>query len=224
MIQSEIQISEGRGRRVYAVDDDTHVLEVLQTILQDAGYDTRCYQNSVQFVDAVPTLAPGVVITDYRMGQVDGPEVQRRLLERQNDFRMILITAYPRTSSTVSALKLGAVMVLDKPFDRRELLQAVQDGFQQLQLAEQEESALPPLLPGGESYLSRLSGRERQVVDLVYQGNTNKGMSIQLGISIKTVEKHRAKSMRKLKVTSIASLVRLMDRERDQPPGPLGAE
>jgi FixJ family two-component response regulator len=85
-----------------------------------------------------------------------------------------------------------------------------------LQIAEREELTLPPLLPAGETYFSRLSLREKQVMQLVYEGDTNKGISIRLEISIKTVEKHRAKAMKKMKVTSIASLVRLMDRERDQ--------
>jgi FixJ family two-component response regulator len=209
-------ISEGSGCRLYVVDDDANVLEVLRIIFTDAGYDVHSYVSAVQFVDEVPTLSPGVVVTDYRMGQVDGPEVQRRLLERQSDFRMILITAYPRTSLAVSAMKLGAVTVLDKPFDRAELLAAVREGFQQLQLAEREELTLPPLLPAGETYLNRLSLREKQVMQLVYEGDTNKGISIRLEISIKTVEKHRAKAMKKMKVTSIASLIRLMDRERNQ--------
>jgi FixJ family two-component response regulator len=209
-------VSEGTGRRLYVVDDDANVLEVLRIMFTDAGYDVQSYVSAVQFVDEVPDLPPGVVVTDYRMGQVDGPEVQRRLLERQNDFRMILITAYPRTSLAVSAMKLGALTVLDKPFDRVELLAAVREGFQQLQIAEREELTLPPLLPAGETYFSRLSLREKQVMQLVYEGDTNKGISIRLEISIKTVEKHRAKAMKKMKVTSIASLVRLMDRERDQ--------
>ncbi|MEI7698831.1 MAG: response regulator [Planctomycetia bacterium] len=215
-LMAEPIVSEGTGRRLYVVDDDANVLEVLRIMFTDAGYDVQSYVSAVQFVDEVPTLSPGVVVTDYRMGQVDGPEVQRRLLERQSDFRMILITAYPRTSLAVSAMKLGAVTVLDKPFDRVELLAAVREGFQQLQIAEREELTLPPLLPAGETYFSRLSLREKQVMQLVYEGDTNKGISIRLEISIKTVEKHRAKAMKKMKVTSIASLVRLMDRERDQ--------
>jgi len=213
---AEPVLSEGCGQRLYVVDDDANVLEVLRIMFTDVGYDVQTYVSSVQFVDEIPALKPGVVVTDYRMGQVDGPEVQRRLMERQSDFRMILITAYPRTSLAVNAMKLGAVTVLDKPFDRVELLSAVRDGFQQLQIVEREELTLPPLLPAGESYFSRLSFREKQVMQAVYEGDTNKRISIRLEISIKTVEKHRAKAMKKMQVTSIASLVRLMDRERDQ--------
>lgn len=201
------------GRRVYAIDDDAAVLEVVQMMLRAAGYDVRAYQSSAQFVAEAGQLPPGVVVTDQVMNQVEGIEIQRRLSARPNDFRVILVTAFPRTSLAVAAMKSGAVTVLDKPFDRRELLEAVEEGFRQLQNAESSEQALPPLLADGESYLSRLSEREREVIQLVYEGATNKGIAIQLGISIKTVEKHRGKAMKKMQVSSLASLVRLMDRE-----------
>lgn len=212
-IESPDGTSSVSGRRVYAIDDDAAVLEVVQMMLRQAGYDVRAYQSSAQFVAEAAQLPPGVVVTDQVMNQVEGIEIQRRLSARPSDFRVILVTAFPRTSLAVAAMKSGAVTVLDKPFDRRELLEAVEEGFRQLQNAESSEQALPPLLADGESYLSRLSEREREVIQLVYEGATNKGIAIQLGISIKTVEKHRGKAMKKMQVSSLASLVRLMDRE-----------
>ena len=212
-IESPEGASSVAGRLVYAIDDDAAVLEVVQMMLRQAGYDVRPYQSSAQFVAEAAQLPPGVVVTDQVMNQVEGIEIQRRLSARPSDFRVILVTAFPRTSLAVAAMKSGAVTVLDKPFDRRELLEAVEEGFRQLQNAESSEQALPPLLADGESYLSRLSEREREVIQLVYEGATNKGIAIQLGISIKTVEKHRGKAMKKMQVSSLASLVRLMDRE-----------
>jgi FixJ family two-component response regulator len=110
-------------------------------------------------------------------------------------------------------MKSGAVTVLDKPFDRRELIDAVEEGFRQLKDAETVDHALPPVLPENETYLKRLSEREREVIQMVYDGSTNKAIGIELGISTKTVEKHRGKAMKKMQVLSLASLVRLMDRE-----------
>jgi FixJ family two-component response regulator len=147
------------------------------------------------------------------MHGVEGTEVQIQLLSRPSHFRVILVTAFPRTSLAVAAMKNGAVTVLDKPFDRQELVTAVEEGFRQLNDAETYDHSLPPLLPNNENYLQRLSEREREVVQLVYEGATNKAIGIQLGISIKTVEKHRGKAMKKMSVLSLASLVRLMDRE-----------
>lgn len=203
----------GQAKRVYVIDDDKAVLDIIHLTLEKAGYDVRPYQYSLQFVEESSELAPGVVITDQVMNQMEGIEVQRHLATRPNHFRVILVTAFPRTSLAVAAMKFGAVTVLDKPFDRRELIEAVEEGFRQLQNAGNQDQALPPVLADNASYLSRLSEREREVIQLVYEGATNKSIGIQLGISIKTVEKHRGKAMKKMEVLSLASLVRLMDRE-----------
>ncbi|MFN8708883.1 MAG: LuxR C-terminal-related transcriptional regulator, partial [Planctomyces sp.] len=94
-----------------------------------------------------------------------------------------------------------------------QLLEAIDEGDRQLEAAELPETALPPLLSAGETYLSRLSERELQVIQMVYDGATNKSIGISLGISIKTVEKHRGRGMKKMGVGCLASLIRLMDRE-----------
>lgn len=201
------------SHRVYVIDDDPLVLEVIQSMLQHVGYDVFSYQSSAQFVEDAPLLAPGVVVTDQVMNQFKGTEIQHQLAARPNHFRVILVTAFPRTSLAVTAMKSGAITVLDKPFQRRELIDAVAEGFRQLHSAEIDDESLPPLLPDNASYLDRLSAREREVIQLVYNGATNKAIGIQLRISIKTVEKHRGKAMRKLQVTSLARLIRLMDRE-----------
>jgi two-component system response regulator FixJ len=124
-----------------------------------------------------------------------------------------MITGYPRTSIAVAAMKAGAVTVLDKPFDRGQLLEAIEEGFRQLTNLDPMDSSLPPVLTGGQTYLSRLSERERQVVKMVYEGATNKSIGISLGISVKTVEKHRGRGMKKMGVGCLASLIRLMDRD-----------
>jgi two-component system response regulator FixJ len=200
-------------KRVYVIDDDKAVLDIIQLMLQQAGYDVRAYQFSAQFVEDSAELPPGVVVTDQVMNEVEGIEVQRHLSARPGHFRVILLTAFPRTSLAVAAMKGGAVTVLDKPFERRELIEAVEEGFRQLHNAESFDQALPPILPNNGAYLNRLSEREREVIQLVYEGATNKAIGIQLGISIKTVEKHRGKAMKKMQALSLASLVRLMDRE-----------
>ena len=108
--------------------------------------------------------------------------------------------------------------MLDKPFDRRELLEAVAEGFRQLEISREQSAALPPVLPDGRSYLSLLSRQEMSVIQLVYEGATNKAISIQMGLSVKTVEKHRSRAMRKLQVNSVAGLVRLVQREQASHP------
>ncbi len=189
-LQSEKQVkSEHQIRRVYAVDDDPAVLQVLELILRQAGCDVKTYASSVEFLKQSDSLSPGVIVTDQVMAQVDGTELQRQVSNRPNQFRVILVTAFPRTSLAVTAMKAGAITVLDKPFDRTQLIEAVEEGFRQLSNAESNVDSLPAVLPGGETYLARLSEREREVIQLVYDGATNKAIGIQLGISIKTAEK-----------------------------------
>lgn len=201
------------AERVYLVDDDPAVLRVIDTMLQISGYDVRAYSSPSEFLTDSEQLPPGVVVTDQVMHLVEGIEVQRRLSARPNHFKVILVTAFPTTSLAVEAMKNGAVTVLDKPFDRVELLAAVKEAFRQLKHADSFNEVLPPVLPPGESYLDRLSLRERDVILLVYKGGTNKSAGIQLGISFKTVEKHRSSAMKKMHVSCIASLVRLLDRD-----------
>jgi FixJ family two-component response regulator len=203
---------------VYVIDDDLAVLEFLRLSLDLAGYQPRCYQSASLFLQEVVDLVPGVVISDQVMAEMPGLELQRKLVESLPAFRFILISGYPRTSLAVASMRLGAISVLDKPFDRRELLEAVAEGFRQLEISREQSAALPPVLPDGRSYLSLLSRQELSVIQLVYEGATNKAISIQMGLSVKTVEKHRSRAMRKLQVNSVAGLVRLVQREQASHP------
>lgn len=204
-------------RAVYVIDDDPALLEMLRLTLAEQGYVAGCYLSSQEFVDRIPELEQGVVITDQFMIPISGLEVQSRLLSRRTDFRVIMITGYPRIDIAVKAMKLGAVTVLDKPFQREDLLDAVEEAFRILDSLQDDDRELPPELPNGQRYTDRLSSRETQVINLVYEGATNKCIGIRLGISIKTVERHRANAMRKLEVNSLARLIRLLERERPKP-------
>jgi FixJ family two-component response regulator len=141
-------------------------------------------------------------------------DVQQALKAWSHRFQLILLSGYPETRVAVQAMKQGAVTVLDKPYNKDQLLESLNEAFSALARAVLDDSGLPAVLPNGEIYADRLSAREKQVVDLVYEGETNKSIGIKLGISIKTVEKHRGKAMRKMEVNSLAELVRLIDREQ----------
>lgn len=203
-------------RRVYVVDDEIQVLEIIEIQLEAAGFDVVTFSSPEPFLSQLPTLAAGVVLADQRMPFADGLEVQRRLRERPNDFKLILLSGFPETRIAVEAMRQGAVTVLDKPYNKEELINSLNTAFSELERSITEDAGLPELLPGGKLYLDSLSKREREVIDLVYRGETNKSVAITLGISIKTVEKHRGKAMRKMHVSSLAELIRLMDRELPQ--------
>ena len=215
--QSADRVSDERSgylvEQVYLLDDDPDVLKVVKSMLQISGYAVFTYNCPSEFLAATEQMAAGVVITDQLMQGMLGIEVQRRLSARPNHFKVILVTAYSTTSLAVEAMKNGAVTVLDKPFNQQELLAAVTEAFRQLRHAGAFDEDLPPVLPAGKLYLDRLSVREREVILQIYKGATNKSAGIHLGISGKTVEKHRSSGMWKLEVTSLASLIRLLDRE-----------
>jgi FixJ family two-component response regulator len=206
--------------RVYVVDDEIQVLDVIRKQLELEGYTVDTYFDPTLFVEQIDKLEPGVVISDQRMPRLEGLDVQQHLQTRKTSFPLILISGFPETRVSVEAMRYGAITVLDKPYRIAELLSAVEEGFAVLERALQSESEkqevpdLPQPLPGYELYQDRLSPREREVINLVYAGATNKSIGIALNISIKTVEKHRGKAMRKLEVSSLAELIRLIDRER----------
>ena len=200
-------------KQVYLLDDDPEVLKVIELMLLISGYAVTTYRCPSEFLAASDDLSAGVVITDQVMHGVEGIEVQRQLSARPNHFKVILVTAFSTTSLAVEAMKNGAVTVLDKPFNQLELLAAVTEAFRQLRHVDGFDEDLPPVLPAGKLYLDQLSVRERDVLLQIYKGGTNKSAGIHLGISVKTVEKHRSSGMRKLKVSSLASLIRLLDRE-----------
>lgn len=202
--------------RVYVIDDEIQVLEIVEIQLKAAGFDVLTFPSPELFLQQFPGLAPGVVLTDQRMPSIDGLEVQRQLRQRPNDFKLILLSGFPETRVVVEAMRQGAVTVLDKPYDKEEMLMSLRTAFSALKRSMVEDTHLPDVLPGGRLYLETLSQRERGVVDLIYRGKTNKSIAILLGISVKTVEKHRGKAMRKMRASCVADLIRLMDRELPQ--------
>ncbi|MEZ6062320.1 MAG: response regulator [Planctomycetaceae bacterium] len=206
-------------RKVYAIDDDTQLLDLVTMQLEPEGFDVRCYARPTDFLADLPHLEPGVVVTDQCMPAVTGLAIQKALQGRTPQLPMILISGIPSTRVSVQAMRQGAITVLDKPYDKAELIDSIHEALNVLQHAMEKSDSLPPVLPNGGRYLDRLSRREREVIDLVYDGATNKSAGIQLAISIKTVEKHRSKAMKKLEVNSLAELIRLIERERGEGSG-----
>lgn len=206
--------AELQNRRVYVLDDEPQVREVIEMQLRAAGYDVVTFSSSLDFLVQVERLPGGVLVSDQRMPDVDGLTLQKRLHDLGQPFQVILLSGFPETRVAVQAMKQGAVTVLDKPYNKQQLLNSIEDAFKILNRVGSEENGLPPILPMGERYVDRLTQREREVIDQVYEGQTNKAIAIAMGISIKTVEKHRGKAMKKMLVTSLAELIRLLDRER----------
>lgn len=150
------------------------------------------------------------------MLQMSGLELYEKIRERRCVFATILILTEPRIDVAVNAVRMGTVDVLCLPLERECFQQALKQARNRLDEMQRELLLLPPILPEGRSYLSLLTRRETQVVELVCDGATNREISAELGICKKTVERHRSNAMKKMRVNSVARLTRLVDRERQQ--------
>jgi two-component system response regulator FixJ len=198
---------------VHVVDDDAAIRDSIGFLLEAVGFVVRTYASAAAFLAAAPTLS-GCVLTDVRMPAMDGLELQRRLNELGLRLPVIVITGAGDIPIAVRAMKAGAVDFLEKPVDDARLLEAVQRALQRSRLlAEAHTSAAEAL-----ARLALLTPREREVLDLLVAGLSNKAVGKQLGASPRTVEVHRARILEKLHAQSLPELVRLvMASEQDRP-------
>jgi FixJ family two-component response regulator len=189
---------------VYIVDDEAPNLGSICWALESAGYKVETYSSPLKFLEQASSSLRGCLLLDIQMPEMDGLEVQRQLAAREIDLPIIVISAYANVSDAVTAMKAGAVDLIEKPIEEEQLMERVEAA-----LREDEKNA--DHRARGDQILRRvrtLTGREKEVMDLVVSGSSNKDIAEALGISNKTVEAHRAKVMRKMQADSLAGLVR----------------
>ena len=190
---------------VHVVDDDEAVRDSLALLLESSGMSARTYDSAAAFLKALPNLASGCVLTDVRMPDLDGLELQRRLMELGVQMPVIVMTGHGDVPIAVEALKAGAADFLEKPFDDAQLLAAVSSALAAGQRAQDEQAALA----GIARRLTSLTPREREVLDRLVAGQPNKTIAYDLGSSPRTVEVHRARVMEKMGVRNLPELVRM---------------
>ena len=188
---------------VHIVDDDETLRRALQRLLQASGYIAPTYATAAAFLEAAPRLT-GCVLLDLRMPDMDGLEVQAQLTRRGIRLAVIVVTGHGDISTAVQVMKAGALDFLEKPIDEDRLLVAVRAAFHEgAQKIRDNEAVLAA------QRLAGLSPRERQVLDSVVAGRSNKLIAYDLGISIRTVEVHRARLLVRLGTHSMATAIRL---------------
>lgn len=207
---------EIKSRNVFVIDDDKILRDAVGHHLKLVGYEVKGFADGRSFLKEFSKLAPGIILVDVRMPEIDGLELQRRLVAQGVSWPIIVMSAYPGTDGTVVAMRQGAFTVLDKPIVMSELRDLMEDAFVELDRRCDQHADLPPELGGEVRYLDRLTEREREIIDSVYAGSTNKSIADDLDLSVKTVEKHRGRAMKKMQVGTFAQLIRLMDRELGQ--------
>jgi two-component system, LuxR family, response regulator FixJ len=210
-----------RTRTVHVIDDDEAVRRALAMLLRSAGFPTETHFSGLAFLGVLPTLGEGgigCVLTDVRMPGLDGLQLLHRL--RECDFRrpVIVMTAHGDIPTAVQAMKAGASDFIEKPFDDEVILAAVDAALKVAGQASGHTGPVNPAVAEAAARIAALSPREREVLELLMVGKSNKIIAHELDLSPRTVEVHRARLMARLGVDSLAEAVRLAVRAEVAPP------
>lgn len=189
---------------VFLVDDDEAVRDSMRWLVESIGLRIETYASGRLFLEAFDPERPGCLITDMRMPDMGGLELQDQLRRRGSTMPVIIVTAFGDVQTAVRAMKRGAVDFLQKPYNNEQILELIQRSIARDQEERRRRSSRQLVEEG----LQRLTPREREVLQLVVSGRSNKEIARELGIVPKTVEAHRAQVMAKMAVRSLADLVR----------------
>ena len=190
---------------VHVIDDDDAVRDSLAFLLETADLSVRTYASAVEFLDAVPTMTHGCIVTDVRMPEMSGVDLARRLKELGVPDPVIVITGHADVPLAVEAMKAGVADFIEKPFDDEVILSAIRTALERggkdiEGAAERARIA---------ERIAALSGREHEVLEGLVAGHANKVIAYDLGISARTVEVYRANVMTKMGASSLSELVRM---------------
>lgn len=184
---------------LYLVDDDEAILDSLGFMLGQFGYQVQTFNSGRDFLEHCALSQAGCVILDSRMPEITGQEVQQKLLETHSPLGVIFLTGHGDLPMALSAFRKGACDFFQKPVSGKALVQAIEKAQRESQAAFEQQSL--------QHKFDQLTVREQQVLAHVIQGMTNKQISEAMFLSLRTIEVHRAKIMKKLEVNNMAELV-----------------
>lgn len=193
-----------RGK-VYVIDDDEAMRDSLEFLLTSAEFEVALFDSAQAFLEAIGGLAFGCVVSDVRMPGIDGIELLRRLKAQQCRFPVVIMTGHGDVPLAVEAMKLGAVDFLEKPFDDDMLIAMIDTGLKRAEPEARQEAITREIT----DRIATLSPRERQVMDGLVAGLSNKAIAREYDISPRTIEVYRANVMTKMQAGSLSELVRL---------------
>ena len=190
---------------VYVIDDDQAMRDSLSFLLEAAGFDVTLFESALKFLDALPELAFGCVVSDVRMPDLDGIELLKKMKTRPGAFPIIIMTGHGDIPLAVEAMKVGAIDFLEKPFEDDRLITMIEMAIRQAEPAAKSEALTQDIV----ARIATLSPRERQVMDGLIAGLSNKLIARDYDISPRTIEVYRANVMTKMQANSLSELVRL---------------
>lgn len=188
---------------VFVVDDDEAMRDSIACLLESVNLTSRMFSDASAFLEFCDPHRQGCILLDIRMPGMSGMELLENLKANGVALPIIIITGHGDVPLAVRALKLGAFDFVQKPFNADDLLDRVHAALQQVQERRQNDRRLDRL----RSHFDALTGREREIMELVVAGDPSKVIGMKLGISSRTVDIHRSNIMRKLNVRTVAELV-----------------
>lgn len=192
-------------RAVYIIDDDGLVRASVAAQITSLGIEAHAFGGAREFLDAVAELRPGIVLLDVRMPELDGITFLSTHRPHLSDFAVIVMTAYGDIATAVRAMKLGAIDFIEKPFNMVLFKSMLEQAFG---LLERSQGHVQDRRAAVEA-IGQLTARERDVLRGLLAGGHNKQVAHQLGLSVRTVEMHRANMMRRLQVKSLSEALKL---------------
>jgi two-component system response regulator FixJ len=193
------------GKRiVHVVDDDAAIRRALVRLLRSEGLEAVAYETAQAVLDAGPSLSSGCILLDLQMPGMDGLELLARLGELGVELPVIVVTGHGDVPTAVRAMKAGAVDFIEKPIDETQLFAAIDAALAEKKFAVRERA-----VAGATERLALLSPRERQVLEAIAIGRPSKLIAYDLGISVRTVEVHRAHMLDRLGVRNMAEAIRI---------------
>ena len=206
---------------VYVVEDEEAVSSGFESLLRSMQIPVQCFRSAPEFLAATRLEVPSCLILDVRLPGMSGLELQRQLSQANVRLPIIFTTGFGDVPMSVQAMKLGAIEFLIKPVRGQDLLDAVQQALAQDRATRDDRQQAAELI----ARFSRLSPREREVLDLIVEGLLNKQVADRLNVSELTVKTHRAHIMEKTGAESLAALARIYERvslSDDAPPAKEG--
>ena len=195
---------------VFVVDDDVSVREALQRLVRSAGLKVEAFASAEEFLNRARPEEPSCLVLDVRLPDLSGLDLQRRMVDANNEMPIVFITGHGDIPTTVRAMKAGAVEFLTKPLVEGDVLESIRAALARDRLVRDHHAETAEL----RARYALLTPREEEVMSWVVSGLLNKQIAGELGISEETVKVHRGHVMRKMEADSVAALVRMAEQLR----------